>query len=488
MPSVQPLDILTLLWPYLAAALALALPIVASGHAVLHKRDSRAAVLWVGVIWLAPIVGSILYALLGINRIQRRARSLRAPHYTYSEGALADCSPQSKAEWLTPEVDHLAALGSLVQQVVNQPLVTGNHVEPFANGDEAYPRMLQAIGGARHSITLSTYIFGNDHVGWEFAAALGDAVRRGVEVRVLIDDTGARYSLPTINRTLRRHGVPFARFLPTLLPWRMMVINLRNHRKILVVDGVEGFTGGLNIRAGNVLADAPRHPVQDLHFRLTGPVVGQLQESFSEDWVFCTGELLTGSIWFPEAYTYDGPVTARGISDGPDEDFEKLRWVMLGAIGCAQQSIRVATPYFLPDMALITALNVAAMRGVRVDICLPATNNLPFVAWASQALWPHLLSHGCRIWLTPPPFDHSKLMVVDEYWTLIGSANWDPRSLRLNFEFNVECYGRDFSRDMAKLFDHRTRAGHEVTLEDTRDEPLPIRLRNGIARLFTPYL
>lgn len=481
------MNVLAQIWPYIAAAFALALPILASAHAVLHKRDSRAAVLWVGVIWLAPIVGPILYALLGINRIQRRAQSLRAPRPGY-DSSKVDSGPWHAEDWLEPDVRHLAALGDLVQQVVNKPLVMGNDVEALFNGDEAYPRMLDAIRQARQSVTLSSYIFDNDAIGREFARTLGQAVQRGVGVRVLVDDTGVRYSIPTILRHLRRENVPVARFLPNLVPWRMMTVNLRNHRKILVIDGVEGFTGGLNIRHGNILKENPRHAVQDLHFRLTGPIVAQMQQVFADDWLYCTGECLTGEAWFPGEYPSDGPVTARGISDGPDEDFEKLRWAMLGAIACAQRSIRILTPYFLPDHALITALNVAAMRGVEVSIGLPKENNLPFVAWASQALWPQLLEHGCRLWLTDPPFDHTKLMVVDGYWTLIGSANWDPRSLRLNFEFNVECYGRELGQEMEGIFSRRTQAGSEITLADARNRPLPIRLRNGIARLFTPYL
>ena len=267
----------------------------------------------------------------------------------------------------------------------------------------------------------------------------------------------------------------------------MATINLRNHRKILVVDGAIGFTGGMNIRQGNVLADKPKSPVQDLHFRVEGPVVTQLQEAFANDWAFCTREMLNGSEWFPELAESDG-VIARVITDGPDADFEKLRWTLLAALAEAQTSVQIVTPYFLPDPALITALNLAALRGVRVDIILPAKNNLPFVHWASRAMWWQVLERGCHVWLTPPPFDHSKLMIVDGHWVLLGSANWDARSLRLNFELNVECYGREFAQRMESVIEQKLHHAREVTLAEADGRTLPAKLRDAIARLFSPYL
>jgi cardiolipin synthase len=288
---------------------------------------------------------------------------------------------------------------------------------------------------------------------------------------------------------LRRAKIPFARFLPASLftPWRVATINLRNHRKILVVDGQTAFTGGMNIRHGNVLASRPGSPVQDLHFRVEGPVVTQLQESFANDWAFTCGELLDGELWFPELPEAGG-IIARVITDGPDGDFEKLRWTLLAALAEAQTSVQILTPYFLPDPALIIALNLAALRGVRVDIILPAKNNLPFVQWASRALWWQVLERGCRLWLTPPPFDHSKLVILDGHWVLIGSANWDARSLRLNFELNVEAYGREFAGEMARVIEQKMSGAREVTLAEADARRYPAKVRDAIARLFAPFL
>jgi cardiolipin synthase len=253
------------------------------------------------------------------------------------------------------------------------------------------------------------------------------------------------------------------------------------------VDGRCGFIGGMNIREGHYPELRPRHPIQDLHFRVEGPVVAHLQKAFVEDWAFCTGELLQGERWFP-ALEPAGAAPVRGIADGPDEDFEKLRLTLLGALACARSSVLIVTPYFLPDAGLITALNVTALRGVTVDIVLPERNNLRLVQWASTALLCQVLERGCRVWLSPPPFDHSKLMVVDSIWALVGSANWDPRSLRLNFEFNLECYDPELAGLLEGMALAKIRRARRVTLEEVDGRRLAVKLRDGLARLLSPYL
>ena len=477
------LDKLSHFWPHLVAGLDFLAALLASIHALLHKRDSRAATLWLGIIWFLPVLGALLYLALGFNRIRRRALSLGV-HKTISRPI-----PDNLGEPQHPGAEHLQMLARVVGRVVAQPLTSGNQIEPLVNGDEAFPAMLAAIESSNTSISLATYIFDNDPSGKQFVEALSRAVARGVVVRVLIDAAGARYSWPSIAHQLGHAHIPFATFLPSslLAPWRVATINLRNHRKILVVDGQTGFTGGINIRHGNVLADQPERGVQDLHFRVAGPVVTRLQEAFANDWGFATGETLADDLWFPELKEC-GNVIARVITDGPDADYDKLRWTLLAALAEAQTSVQILTPYFLPDGALITALNLAALRGVQVDIFLPARNNLPVMHWASRALWWQVLERGCRIWLTPPPFDHSKLMIVDGHWVLLGSANWDARSLRLNFELNVECYGREFADEMAKVFENKVRGAHQVTLSEADARSYPAKVRDAVARLFSPYL
>lgn len=488
------LETLNRIWPHIVGVLTLFIALLTAGHAVLHKRDSRAAVLWVGLIWFVPVLGPVLYLCFGINRIRRRAILLRAANTLHSEfSTLHSKEGQhfslSAPHSTLPSPPHLRDLSLLVGRVVGRPLIPGNCVEPLVNGDDAYPAILDAIDAATTSITLTTYIFDNDTSGRIFVEALKRAVERGVAVRVLIDSAGTHYSFPPIVVPLRRAGVRVARFLPTVAPWRLMTMNMRSHRKILVVDGRIGFTGGMNFRAGNLLKDNPRCPVQDLHFKLQGPVVAQLQEAFAADWAFTTREILEGNAWFPKL-DVKGHVVARAIPDGPDEDFEKLRWTILGALACARKCVIIVTPYFLPDPAVISSLNLAALRGVSVDIVLPSKSNLSYVHWASRAMWWQVLKRGCRVWLTPPPFDHSKLMLVDDHWALLGSANWDPRSLRLNFEFNVECYGDELVECLTTIAKSKMNHpdSHQVSLKEVDQRGLPSKLRDGIARLFTPYL
>jgi len=471
-------------WPHLAAGFDFLAALLASVHALLHKRDSRAATLWLGVIWLMPLFGPLLYLALGVNRIRRRALELGVHSTAQSR------IPRNLGDREHEGAEHLKHLARVVSRVVTRPLTSGNLVQPLVNGDEAFPVMLESIKLAHKSISLCSYIFDNDRSGRQFADALGEAVKRGVAVRVLIDAAGTRYSWPAITHRLKALGVPYARFLPAslLTPWRVATVNLRNHRKILVVDGHTAFTGGMNIRHGNVLAAHPKSPVQDLHFRVEGPVVTQLQDAFANDWAFTTHEVLDGDVWFPALPSHHRGVVARVITDGPDADFEKLRWTLLAALAEAQTSVQIITPYFLPDNALVTALNLAALRGVSVDIVLPGKSNLPYVHWASRALWWQVLAHGCHIWLTPPPFDHSKLMVVDRHWVLLGSSNWDARSLRLNFELNLETYGRELAHALAAFLERKLHGAHEVTLAEVDRRGIPGKLRDAAARLFSPFL
>lgn len=455
---------------------------LASGHAIIRRRDPRAALWWTAASWFFPFVGPLLYYFLGINRIERKVLRLRS-RTKPSAPAVSGNGEDPR----TSSLGHLSSLAHLVKGVVRKPLTNGNKVTPLINGDAAYPAMLQAIDEATSSVGLSTYIFENDRVGQLFIAALARAAKRNVAVRVLIDDVGAGFSWRSVDRSLSRNNVKVAYFHPTLVPWRMAYINLRNHRKILTVDGRIGFTGGINIADGHMISLKPASPCEDLHFRLEGPVVSHLQDTFRSDWYFATGENLDGDFWFPQLKKA-GATVARGIQGGPAENFEKCRWTILGALSHAEKSIRIATPYLIPDLGLITALNLAAMSGVRVDIVLPEKNDLALVHWASQAMLWQVLERGCRVWRTPPPFNHSKLMSVDGLWSLFGSSNWDTRSLRLNFEFDVECYDKGLAGQLESLLDERIAKAREITLSEVDSRSIPIKLRDGIARLFAPHL
>ena len=452
--------------------------VMASGHAVLHKRDTRSAALWLVLCWVLPALGPLLYVTLGVNRVERRAVRMRrgmVRHRTPSQ-----FPPGEPGTHFTP-------LARLVEQCVARPLLPGNTIDTLVDGTHAFPAMLEAIGRARTSIAMSSYIFDDKGIGADFVNALAAAAKRGVETRVLIDDVDARFSRSSAVKPLRAAGVNVAVFNPPLIPARLHALNLRNHRKILVVDGGEGYTGGLNVDCRYWRPEAPEQAFRDLHFRLRGPVVAHLMEVFADDWQFTTEEPLRGLKWFPRL-AEQGAVLARGIEAGPDESFERVRWAMIGGINAAQRSVRILTPYFLPDQSIITALDAAAMRGVEVDILIPETSDLPHVQWATFGqLW-QVVQSGCRIWAKPGAFDHSKLMLVDGAWTLLGSANWDARSLRLNFEFNVECYSVELGAHLEGLVQARIAAARRLTLAQLNERGFAIKLRDNLARLFAPFL
>lgn len=468
---MTPIDIPDYVRAELVALLHLALAVGVTVHVLLTKREVGSSVAWIGLAWLAPILGSVLYLLLGINRVRRRAISLRRPRASTHARNLAQA-----------RTDHLSALDHAGQRITGRPAEGGNAIQILRNGDNTYPQMLAAIDAATRSIALSSYIFRADAAGDPFIEALTRAKNRGVEVRVLIDGYGGGYFTSSTYYRLRKAGVPAARFLHSTLPWRMPFLNLRSHKKILGIDGRTVFTGGLNIGAENLTDTHPKHPVFDTHFKFEGPIVGQLIDVFAADWLFAAQETLSGDAWFP-ALEPVGDSTARVVTSGPDNDLEKIEFVVLAALSCARKSIRIMTPYFLPDERIITALSLAAYRGVEVDLVLPEHSNHPTVDWGSRVQMSPLLNAGCRVWTYPAPFNHSKLMTIDDLWALVGSANWDIRSFRLNFELDLEVYHSGVVQQIDALI-----TAHQKSRLTTERGSLALRLRDGAARLLVPYL
>ena len=480
---------------WILACVVAAMSVTAAGHATLRKRDPKSALGWVAVSLTLPIFGALLYFLFGINRIRTRARMLEG-----MSGAGPDPEPKTSGaarpvrlredapaavsvDDLPPEFSELARVS---EAVTGLPLAGGNRIEMLHNGEEAYPAMLEAIDGARESLYLITYIFESNATGHRFVDALARAVERGVEVRVLIDGFGEWYSESRISKILAKRGVRVGLFLkPKLLP-PTLHFNLRNHRKVLVADGWTCFTGGMNIGDRHLAADLdnPKRVV-DAHFRLEGPVVRQLEQVFFEDWRFVCGEILE-----PTAVdrTPRGTAICRAAVDGPNEDLDKLVTILIGAVSAARRKVAIMNPYFLPPRPLASALAAAALRGVEVTVILPELNNLRYVHWATRNMLWEILERGVRVYYQPPPFVHSKLFVVDDHYTQIGSANLDPRSLRLNFELAVEVFDQTFSRRVAAHIEEVRLKSKEIFVEELDSRPFFERLRDSLFWLFSPYL
>jgi cardiolipin synthase A/B len=455
-------------------------------HVVLFKRDPRSAAYWVALVALVPLVGPLLYLLLGINLIRRSGQLYRQAASAWGDADLGYI-PHVLPEWET-EVQAMPGLVHCLKAVSRFTLLGGNSAKMLRNGEEAMPAIIAAIDSATLSISLCTYIFEAHGVGLSVIEALERAVHRGVLVRVIVDDAGTRYSRPNIIRELKRRGIVVRRFMPQRFLIRLLTMNLRNHRKIMVVDGRIGFTGGMNIRQGNMLSEATDHPTQDLHFRFEGPVVGQLQRVFIEDWQYCDGTCLHGPAWHPADHEMPGDVSAISLPDGPDDDTQTIALSIATALNEAKREVRILTPYFLPLEPVFTSMIACALRGVKISVIVPAQNNIAMVQWASRTLYEPLLQRGIRIYESAAPFDHSKAMVVDGLWSLIGSANLDPRSLRLNFEFNVACFDDVLAHELQNEFKRKLATSTEITLETLAQQTLAERFRNGVARFFIPLL
>ncbi len=475
------------LWVEILTPLALLasplLSLAASIHILLTKEDVRAAIGWIGMVWLVPFAGVALYFLLGINRVARRARRRARSRPT----SASRTEPVAKPVLREKRMANLARLGAAL---TGAPLLALRVCEPLEEGDEAYPAMLEAIDRAARRVWLQSYIFDWDEIGARFAEHLLLAQKRGVDVRVLIDGVGA---IGTPHK-LARMGLKAAAFHPLSLR-HPAIFNLRCHRKLLIADET-AFLGSMNISARHLRDSAHPKRSRDIMFRLKGEAVAGLAESFAQDWCWQTGEEPPENLLRPGEEDEpkegragrQGQAWARVVADGPDHELRILAWMFDAALSSAHRSVAVLTPYFVPDRDLLASLAQAALKGVEVDIYLPEKSNQPLVDLASRALWPELLALGCRIHLTPPPMDHSKLMVVDGQWAMIGSSNWDLRSLRLNFELNVEIYGRRLVRVVEDRIARHARGARLLPASWGRTVPLWRRLAHRTAWLLTPYL
>jgi cardiolipin synthase A/B len=451
-------------------------------HALLNKRDSRSALGWIGCCLLIPYAGPLLYLIFGINRTRQSARKLRPEP---DDSGIEIKLPPAATVPRFP----MAVVGS---NVTRKPLLPCSQLKVLINGDAAYPEMLTAIDKANSTVYLSTYIFANDDTGLEFIEALGRARQRGVDVRVIVDGLGEYMSIPRVGGKLKREKLHFKRFNPvTFLPFPLQ-LNMRNHRKLLVVDGTTAFTGGMNIWNHHYVSQ-PRgnSPVQDVHFRLHGSIVTDMEYAFLKDWDYCAGTQDAVNFKPQHAVTLPcdkTPIWSRLILDGPNEHLDKFSDTLIGIISAGRHRVWLMTPYFLPEADIIGALQAARLRNLDVKVVLPAENNIHLSHWATHNLLWQLLNHGVEVYYQKPPFSHSKLLIVDDDYSLIGSANIDPRSIRLNFELGIEIFSKTVNQQLHSYFEEKLDDSTMMTLPILNARPFLVKIRDAGAWLFSPYL
>jgi cardiolipin synthase len=444
-------------------------------------------VLW---IFLLPYVGAIIYLLGGRRRLKRQVRRRRAraavlePHLSRLGSTIAELEASAAPGHLCrPQEREMMMLTNRMGQ---RPPTCGNHVQLLEDANQTYQALEQDIESARDHVHLLYYIFQQDETGARFRDLLTRKAREGVTVRVLTDGVGS-FGLDLFMIPFTQAGGLHAEFLPVGALSRHWHPNLRNHRKVAVIDGKTGFTGGVNI--GDEYTGRKRRVGRwrDTHLRLLGPAVQNLQEVFAEDWFFATGEDLIDERWYPEQQA-TGDVMVQIIASGPDTDTQPLQRIFFTAITSAKHRVFLTTPYFVPDQAMLVALETAALRGVDVRLLLPRRSDMRLVLHAGRSYYDELLRSGVKIYEYSSGILHAKSLLVDDRWATVGSANMDIRSFQLNFEVNAAIYGPAFAHQLAQLFQRDLTQARQVTVEDLRGRSLSRRMAEGLARVLSPVL
>jgi cardiolipin synthase len=376
---------------------------------------------------------------------------------------------------ITKKIEHLYGIESsyfqsAVSHLLGPSLLPGNSVQALVNGVEIFPAMLDAIGKAQSSVCFETYIFWSGSIGNKFAEALIERARAGVAVHVIMDAIGSLKSEHALIRKMRRGGVRVVHYHP--LSWHTLTkMNNRTHRKLLIVDGKIGFTGGVGV-SDEWLGDADSADHwRDTQVKIEGPVVAHLQSAFMDNWLKTKSQVLHGPNYFP-LLTPQGNALAQVFKSSSHEGSESARLLFLLSIACAQKSVNICASYFLPDRLMIKTMCEAKDRGVDIQIIVPGPmGDQPEVRVASRSLWGKLLAKGIQIFEYQPTMYHTKAMIVDEVWSSIGSINFDNRSFRLNDEANLNCLDREFAAVLSQHFTMDKAHSHETSYSDWQARP-----------------
>jgi len=460
------------------------LGLVALPRVLSERRESYATLSWVLAIVFVPYLGLGLYALIGSRRIHRtrRVKSRADARLSAAEDAAAAGLAAFARPGREPSVG-LEGVLRLADRIASGPATTGNAVKLLIDGEATFDALEAAIRAARHHVHLEYYIFNADRTGARFRDLLAAKAREGVEVRLLLDGTnrvGEDFFAP-----LAAAGAHIAVFMPIVLSLRLgRNPTLRNHRKIVVVDGVTGFTGGVNIGDEYLAGHRHRKRWRDTHAQIRGPAVHRLQEVFVEDWHFATGVDLVSARYFP-AQVAVGDQLVNVLRSGPDEEWQVIHDILFAAITQAEHSVVLTTPYFVPGPAFETALTTAALRGVEVRLLLPRHADHWLMDYAARAFLPDVMRAGVRVFQYGPGMMHAKTAVVDGMWATVGSANMDVRSFRLNFEANLVVHGEAFASELGAAIEADIAEAREVK---PRQPNRRDRILLGVARVLAPVL
>ena len=452
---------------------------------IVRKRRPTAALAWLVVIFFQPWVGVALYLLIGRHRLPRR----RTRQYSILVRRLEHLKRQFDGH---PHVIH-PELGpqcktaiTLAEHYGSMPILDGNSVTLISDTNHVIARLIADIEQAKEHVHMLFFIFQNDDTGRAVADALKQAAQRGVKCRLLLDAVGSWGTLRSIGDELREAGIEVFDMLPVgFLRRRASRIDLRNHRKIVVIDGITAYTGSQNIVDDNYgYKDLVWY---DLTARLNGPIVHELQTVFLEDWNFRTDQLLDEPNIFPPP-ELSGTVPAQVLPSGPNDPVESYQRLVVAVLHSAMERVVITTPYFVPDESFLLAMQVAAQRDVEVNLVLPAKTDHPLIDMAGQAYFEELLGAGVRIFAYEKGLLHAKTITVDDSIAFLGSSNFDIRSFSLNFESNLLLYGKEATqnlRDRQMEYLHNSRA---IDLSQWKKQGSFKRLGHNIAKLFSPLL
>lgn len=448
------------------------------------RRSPDSARAWLLLMLFLPVPGLLLYLLIGRPTYPRRRRARLREAARLLEGAAREVAHSRACR--RPELSHSFRQSErLIEKVGTFPALGGNRVDLNADYDGVIDALVADIEAARHHVHLLMYIFADDRTGRRVIEALARAAARGVKCRVLIDAAGSRPWTRRVTRRLRASGIAVAQALP-VAPWRRgsARADLRNHRKIAIIDGTTGYVGSQNIVDALAAKDVVN---EELVARLAGPVVVELQSVFAVDWLLETNEVLSGPLYFRHL-PGPGATTAQLMPSGPDYAEAGLGQLTVALIHAARERVVITTPYFIPEAALLQALRTAVLRGVAVHLILPFVSDNRFVRLAQQSYYSELLEAGVRLHLYKARFLHAKHLSVDDEIALIGSSNVDVRSFVLNAEVTLVAYGRDTAMALRAHQERCITASGQLTTAQWESRSGATKLAENIARLVSPLL